>query len=777
MTALFDLRDTALKRWQATENLRSSPPGRVAIWAVQIAVFFLVVFAIFDPPMGIMVDGICIGALYGLIGVAIILVYRTHRIINFAAAGLGAVPGIALALLVALHGFSWYLAFPLSIVLGAVIGGLTDLIIIRRFAHAPRLILTVATLGVAQLFAFASFYVGLWFGTEGKAAQMTTPLTPHEFRVGQQYYTYDFPFALIVVALAVTGLTLFLRYSRIGIAMRASAENADRASLLGIPVKLVQTASWVLAGGLASTIVFLRSQIVGIPSDGSLGPKVFVFALAAAVIARMDKIPQCLVAGVAIGILADATVLKTGKDSLTAAIMLVIILVVLLVQRTSLSRAQDSGVSTWQAVPEFRPIPLEMRRLTEVTALRVVMAVLVAGFFVLLPFWVGNGGVGYAQLIVISAMIAVSLVILTGWAGQISLGQFGIVGVGAVVVGKLVGDHNVDFFAAMFLAALAGAAIAVLIGLPALRIQGMYLAVTTMLFAAAIQYFALDPTYRFAQIILPKRGNRIRPPLLWGRIKLTDSFGTSGSRNFYWVCLAFLGLVLLMARAYRKNRAGRAVLAVRENTRAAASYSVNSSWTRLGAFAVSGAIAAIAGGLSAYVSGAIDASTYGIDRSISIFIITVVGGLTSLPGAVFGAVALESVRHFGGEKWSLLATGPGLLLVLLFLPGGFAQGFFQLRDGFLRRVAKKHDLLVPSLVADRRVEAKLADETLIEQAEHHVETVETFDVVTEATIWCPVCGVGLSLEDAPAHEHLQGEPEPEPVGVRTRTRTRSRSGR
>lgn len=757
MTALLHAKDVAAARWAATEDLRATPPGRVVMWLLQGAAFFVALFTIFDPPMGILLYGTVVGALYGLIGVAIILVYRTHRIINFAAAAVGALPGVGMALLVSLHGFSWYLAFPLAIVLGAVTGALVDILVIRRFNKSPRLIVTVATLGVAQLLALAAYFEGRWIGTDGGAVQMRTPLSKYEVRMGQQYYKYDFFFALAVIILIVVGLALFMRYSRIGIAMRASAENADRASLLGIPVKLVQTASWGIAGAIASAILFLRSELVGVPSDASLGITVFVFALSAAVIAKMDKIPQCLIAGMAIGMVADATVLKTGKESLTAAIMLVVILAVLLFQRTSLSRAQDSGVSTWQAVPEFRPIPLEMRGLREVQVFRAVLAVLVAGFFLGLPFVVGESGIGYAQLILISSIVAVSLVVLTGWAGQISLGQFGIVGVGAVVIGKLVGDHNVDFFAAIVLAMLAGAFVAVLVGVPALRIQGMYLAVTTLLFAAAVQFFALDRTYRFAQIILPKE-NDIDAPLLWGRIKLTDSFGTTSSRPFYWVCLVALAVSLLMARAYRKNRAGRAVLAVRENSRAAASYSVNSAWTRLGAFAVSGAIAALAGALLAYASGAIDANTYGVESSIGIFIITVVGGLTSLPGAVFGAVVLESVNNYGNETLGLLVTGPGLLVVLLFLPGGFAQLFYRLRDNFLRRVARKHDMIVPSLLADRRVEDKLTDAdetTLIEQAEHHVDEVDTFDTVTAPVVHCPVCGIDLPLDQAPAHDHLR----------------------
>lgn len=766
MIATFaDRRDDLLRRWRRTEQVRARAPVRVGSWALQVVLFLAFVSASFDPPRGVYFSGAVIGSVYGILGVGVLLVYRTHRIINFAAAGLGAVPGIGFALLVTLHGLPWTVAFPLVIVSGAVLGGLVDIVVIRRFTRAPRLIVTVATIGVSQILAFLGYKLGSWIGVDGVgAAQMDSPFSKHFFHFGANRFSYDYVATVFVVVIAVAALAAFLRYTRIGIAMRASAENADRAALLGIPVSRVQTASWVLAGMLASTTIFLRSALVGVPSDGSLGNRVLLFALAAAVIARMDSIPRCLVAGVAIGVLANAILSNEGKDNLTVAYLLVVLLAVLLFQRGKLSRAEDVEASSWQAVPEFRPIPLELRKVREVRAARAALALVVAVVAVGAPFVVRQSTIGLLNLIVISAIVAVSLVILTGWAGQISLGQYGIVGVGAVLAGKLVAAHNLDFFAATFLAMVAGAAAAVLIGIPALRIRGLFLAVTTLAFAGAMESFFLEPGYRVAELIRPSAAERIELPVLWGRIDLSDELGLA-NRSYYYVCLVFLALALLMAHAYRRNRAGRAVLAVRENSRAAASYSINAAWTKLGAFAVSGAIAAMAGVLFAYQSRAIDQTTYGIDRSLGIFMITVIGGLTSLPGAVFGAVVLESVRHFGGRDWSLLVTGPGLLAVLLVLPGGFAEGFYRVRDAFLRRVANRHEILVPSLVADRRVvEPEPAEDSVIEQAEHNVEAAASFDVLAD-TVRCPVCGVTLPVDEAPMHEHLRsGTPMPTGTG-------------
>ncbi|HEX2038836.1 MAG TPA: ABC transporter permease [Acidimicrobiales bacterium] len=748
-------RDGLLRRWEQSESLRARPVAQVAGWVLQGVLFVLFLRVMFDPPSGTYFNGACIGAVYGIVGVGIILVYRTHRILNFAAAGLGAVAGVGFALLVAIRDFPWILAFPLTIVCGALLGAVVDIVVVRRFTKAPRLILTVATIGLGQILAFVGFKLGPAIGTTGiGVAQMRSPFSDDYFQIGINRFSYDYPFTLVVIAVAVGALAAFLRYTRIGIAMRASAENADRAALLGIPVKRVQTASWVLAGTLASVTIFLRSALVGVPTDGTLGPKVLLFALSAAVIARMESIPRCLIAGVGIGILADSILGQTGEDKSATVYLLVALLAVLLLQRGRFSRAEDLQASSWQAVPEFRPIPTELRRVREVAVARVVVAAVVLAVAIGAPFVVETSKIGVLNLTVISAIVAVSLVVLTGWAGQISLGQFGIVGVGAVVGGKLAAAHNMDFFLVLFLGIVAGAAAAILIGLPALRIRGLYLAVTTLAFAGAMESFFLDRSFRVAELILPAPSEAIEMPVLWDRIDLSDSLGLP-NRSYYFVCLVFLALSLLVARAYRRNRAGRAIIAVRENTRAAASYSINAAWTKLGAFAVSGGLAAMAGVLFVYQSRAVDASTYGVDRSIGIFVITVIGGLTSLPGAVLGAAVLETVRYFGGRDWSLLVTGPGLLMVLLVLPGGFAEAFYRARDAFLKRVALRRDIHVPSLVADRRVEEQKEQDSVITEAEHHVEEVETFDVLGEAAVVCPVCGEELPLDDAPAHEHLR----------------------
>jgi branched-chain amino acid transport system permease protein len=739
-----------------------APAARAARFAAGIVGGFVVVQLTFHMALNELLNGLSTGMLYGLIAVGLILIYKTNRIINFAAAAVGAVPAIFALMLVVQRHFNYLLVLPIALIGGPLFGALVDMLIMRRFAKSPRLIATVVTIGVAQGFAALGFFIPIWVGAKaGKVSLVPTPWQSLVWKnaSGKPVLSGN-QIAAIAVTLAIAvGLALFLRYTRIGIALRASAENSDRASLLGIPVKRVQTAAWTLAGGLAAMAIYFSSPLIGVPSNASLGFDTLLYALAAAVVARMERIGVALAVGTFVGIIQFGVVSRTGSSSNVGAYMLVLILLALLVQRKSLTRAMDAGTSSWDVVKNFRPIPTELRNLTEVNAARYVCYALTAAFVLLAPVIVGSNDMPKLIPIPLYGMIGVSLVVLTGWAGQISLGQFGLVGMGAAVAGNVVYNHNGDFFVAIFAGIAAGVISAILIGLPAVRIQGLYLAVTTLAFSYAVQGYALDRTSWLGKRLLPKGlVTTFKRPLLYGRFDLEDD------RTFYYVCVIALLFAILAALAFRRNRSGRVLIAARDNQRAAPAYGINLVRTRLAAFAVSGGIAGMAGALLAYDQHQVIPGTYSVLESITVFLFAVIGGLTSVPAAVFGLVAFEAFVQFGPKLYQslgdnfvaivpLLLTGPLLLLQLYQYPGGTAEIAFERRDQFLRRVAQRHDILVPSLIADRRVEDENISGELITEAERHVE--EAAAVGSEPAVVCPVCNQQFTLIEAADHDHLK----------------------
>ncbi|MCU1693130.1 MAG: transporter related [Frankiales bacterium] len=675
-------------------------------------------------PTGIVVNGAVIGTLYGLVAFGLILVYKATRIINFAQAGLGSVPALLALLLLVGRGVPYWVCVLVMLASAVAVGALVEVVVVRPFAGQSRLVLTVVSIGVLQLLVLCESYLPkLVTGDAVAPVSFPTPFQRFRFDAGGVTLNGDYVAVVVVAGATLVALALFLRFTRIGIAIRASAENADRASLLGIPVRRVQTTVWVLATVLSAIAVFLRGPVVGLPVGGAISPSVLLYGFAAAIVARMASLPVALGAGMALGVLDQAAVFGTSRADLSVALVLPIVLVALLVRRGTLSRASDTGVSSFTVLKEHRGVPVELREVRAVKRARAGGALLVAALALGAPFLVGTSRADFASLILVYALLGVSLVVLSGWAGQISLGQFAFAGIGAATAGSLATRSDGvlgDFFVTLVVAGLAGALAAVLIGLPALRVQGLFLAVVTFAFAATVQNVVLNRDFLGA--VLPESGADVGRPVLWGRVDVT------GGVAYYYVCLAGLVVALLMARALRRSRSGRVFLGVRDNVRAAQSYGVSATSTRLAAFALSGFLAALAGALYAYQQGSVDRQAFSPSLSIEVFIFAVVGGLGNPGSAVAGAVVFESLRYF---KPLQAAFGTGTvtdfldvfvlsgsaLLVLNVAPGGLGDLFFRRRDDWLRRVAAREGIVVPSLLADKRVEDETPQERALEDAE------------------------------------------------------------
>ena len=691
------------------------PAARAGRWLAGIAIAVAAIELVFSTSAPDFISGLALGSLYGIIGVGIVLIYRTARIINFAAGAVGAIPAIVALLLVLQNHVNYALALPVVLVGGPAFGVLTDVLVMRRFDKAPRLITTVITIGVAQSVAVLGFFIPVWWGQKAtnEGALVPTPwqnLVWHDSH-GQPLLTGNEVAAFVVVIALTAGLAAFLRYSRLGIAMRASAENAERASLLGIPVRRVSTAAWACAGLLSAVAIFVQAPLIGAPSDATLGFDTLLYALAAAVVSRMERLGLTLAAGMGIGVLITSTIINSGDNSVSSSIMVIVILVALLTQPRRSIRAMEAGEGTWQTVKQYRPIPTELRSVPEVAVARLAVPLFGAGLMLALPYIAGAGNISYLIELPLFGIVAVSLVVLTGWAGQISLGQFGLVGVSAGVAGGLVANHNIDFFAALAVGIATGVVVAIVVGLPAVRIQGLYLAVTTLAFGYAVPNYVLNEHYWIGKHILPSGlAAHLYRPSLYGRIDLTSD------RAFYYVCVVFLALVMLGALAFRRNRSGRVLIAQRDNQRAATAYAINPARARLAAFAVSGGIAGLAGVLFDYAQQNVVPGTYAIQASIIVFLACALAGVSSLSWAVVGTMVLESSVVFGPRLYNLihsttitsvlplLLTGPLLVINSYFYPGGSADAAMRRRDDWLRRIAKRRRILVPSLVADSRSE-------------------------------------------------------------------------
>jgi branched-chain amino acid transport system permease protein len=679
----------------------------LAVLAVQMILFPL--------PLGVMLQGVIIGLLGALVAVGMALVYRANRILNFAQVQLGLAPTVLAVSLIVYAGVNYFLAVTVGLVGSLLVGSLVELIIIRRFFNSPRLILTVATIGLSQLLGAAALFIPLIWGQQPTSSIVHVPISL-TFTVFPLVFTADDVVALIIAPLALLGVALMLRFSNIGIAVRASAERADRASLLGIPVKRLQTVVWGVAGVLSFIGVFLQAGILGLPLGLDLSFTVLLASLAALVLGNLVELPTIALAAVALGILQQGVLWNHESDpGLVDPVLAAVVIVVLLVRRVGSSRAGANAVSTWVVSEEVRPVPLELRSLIEVRAVRWIGALVIGAAVLALP-WLFSGNAGNqlkATAVVIFVIITISVVMLTGWAGQLTLGQMSFVAFGAATGAYATQTWHLSLALAVLIAGLVGAGVAMIVSLPTLRLRGFFPAVTTLAFAMATTNYLLNPQY-FSWVPV----NRVARPDLFG------VFNLNSQPSYYYFCLACLVLVAFGVRGVRRSRTGRVLLALRENERAAQSFGINVARAKLTAFALSGFVAGVGGCLYVYLLQAFTPTVFGPDQSILVFTTAVVGGIGSLLGAALGAIYLEGGQWFlPGADWQALASAVGVLLVLMIVPGGLSDVVYRVRDAGLRWVATRRGLIVPSLLADRAAaEPHAAGPDLVDPAERNLIT-------------------------------------------------------
>lgn len=354
---------------------------------------------------------------------------------------------------------------------------------------------------------------------------------------------------------------------------------------------------------------------------------------------------------------------------------------------------ETDSTSSWSANDEVRPVPPELSRLPEVKAVRWGGLALLAAGVLVLPHYVATDTNLKISLVFIYILVVASIVVVTGWAGQVSLAQVAFMAVGAVAGAKASNEWGFDLTLSLVFAGLVGVVAAVIVGLPALRMKGLFLAVTTLGFGLATSNWLLSP--RFFDFVPDYRIERLP---LFGVIDLNTP------TRIYYVCLAVALLVLAGLRGVRNSRTGRVLLALRENERATQAFGVSAVRGKLTAFAISGFVAAVAGGLYVHHQQAYDYVSYDPNLSIVMFTAAVIGGLGSLTGGVLGAIYLEGGYFLLPSEWRFFSSSIGVLFVLLVIPGGLGSLFYKVRDLWLRRVADRNQILVPSMVADRRVE-------------------------------------------------------------------------
>jgi ABC-type branched-subunit amino acid transport system permease subunit len=414
----------------------------------------------------------------------------------------------------------------------------------------------------------------------------------------------------------------------------------------------------------------LLAPIIGFSATEAVGLPILMRGLAAAMVARMESVGIAFGVGLGLGALDQLVFFWTARSGLTDLVLLGVILVTLLWRRREWRRTTSSEESSWEVAEPVRALPMEVGRDPRWRALVASIAVVCAVVIALVPFVLGESAVFFLATVLLVSVVAVSATVLTGWAGQMSIGQWALAGVGGVFGAKLVVGFGIDYWTAFVIAALAGGVVALILGLPALRLEGTALAVVTLGFAVA------SSSWLFEQSWFQGTGFMERPSFMTTTV-------------YFFISLALLAVTVFAARAFGRTRVGRNMIAVRDNPLQAQAMGISVVKTKLTAFVFAGVVAAASGFLWATGIGLADSGVFGPIRSLSIVAAVVIGGLGSVAGAIVGAFYFLGIPYFGSEispYIGLLATGAGLLLLVTLLPGGLARLIFGARDLLARSV-------------------------------------------------------------------------------------------
>ena len=642
-------------------------------------------------------DGVVNGMVFGLLALGLVLVYRSTRVINLAVGNLG-IPSMALmAVLVMNYGVPFWLALFLSLGSGLLAGAVIERAVIRQLFTAPRVIILVATIGVSQLMQAVA--LALPDVTAPAGATFPVALEGSWSLPGDVEITGPALTVVLVTPVLAGLLVLFLNRTLFGQTVQASADNPDLARLSGIDPKLVSFFVWTVAGGLAAiSMIMLAGTGERVTGLTNLGPSTMTRALAAFLLAGMVSFPRALLAGLFIGILqAHISFIHLGEQALVELVLLVIAVGVVALR----SRGERSERGTFSFAPKRRPVPSELKSIWWVRNLNglalgglLVLALAVPLLLVDQP----SRYQLYARVVALSVM-ALSVVVITGWSGQLSLGQAAFAGIGALLaaafnrgleLGVGIGERHwfsvtlpaLPWLLSIGLGALVTAGIAGGLGVAALRVRGLMLAVITFIFAMTTQQYLFDRP-------VLKGDSTADVPFRRGTVA---GFDLSSHRSYYLFSLATLVVVFVLLARLRRSGVGRSIIAVRENEDSASAYTLSPALAKITAFALAGALAAVGGSMMAGTIESVPTASrfFQIEDSLLLVAVVVIGGLGTQAGAIVGALWVAGLPAFWPENTlvPIFTSSIGLLVLLLYFPGGLLQLPYALRDAVLARVTR-----------------------------------------------------------------------------------------
>ncbi len=594
------------------------------------------------------INGLVIGNIYALTAVGLALIFGVGNLINFAHGSVYMIGAyVGWVCITTLH-------IPLVATFGvvAVVCGLLGMVIervgLRRLQDSARIAPLLATIGISFVL---DQLVQLIFSPNSQSFPNPLPATRIQIG-GVNIGVTDILIAAIGSGIGVM-LFLFLRYTKLGWALRATAQDRDAAQQMGVDVNQVNQAAFALAailGGIAGMLIGLYFNTVYPTMSFQAGLKGF----AANLLGGLGNIPGSIIGGLILGLVESYGVALFGATyrHLFAFVILIAVLVMRPNGLFSRKRQAPPEPLTGTFIANNKPVTLP------------IWGVLgLAGIAFVLPFFVADP---YILQILTNAwllgMVALSVTLVTGTAGQTSLGQAGFMAIGAYASALLTLRLHWPFELALLTAGVITAILGTLLVLPAFRLRAHYVAIATLGIGEIVN-----------QVILNWNGltngvmglTNLPPPSFLGIAAIFP-------QQIYWYSLILLLLGALFQWQLLRSPLGRTWRAIREDDVAAQAYGINLNRYKALAFAASAFIAGISGAFTGHMYTYINHETFTNTTSILVLTMVILGGMGNMLGAVVGAVALtvlpELFRGMAGYRY--LFYGLALVLMIRYRPQG-----------------------------------------------------------------------------------------------------------
>ena len=625
----------------------------------------------FDVSGPLLLLGSIFGIGYALLGIGLVLAYRSSGFINFAHGATGLLAASAMSVVVNDYGVPYWLGFAGALAAAGLLAAGIEALLATKLARAPKVLSMVATLGAGEaLLLLALSFAGGGLG--GGSFPQPPGFPQFELTV---FVSPSATALLWLSPVAVGGLYLFLQRSKYGLAVRGAAANPDAATLSGVDPRHMAALSWALAGALSAFAAMLILPNQSTVTPDALGPDFIVRGLAVAALARFSNFPVALAAGLGIGIVEQ--VLASNPDStgwFEVALFLLILAGVALRMRSGRDQTEP-----WAGLAPSRRLPDAYRDVWLIQHLGWVLGGAGAVAAALASVWISNRSAFLLSTVIAFAIIGISVSFLTGLAGQLSLGQVAFAAIGAVV-GVRVATDTGSLTLGLLCGGATGAAASAAVGLPALRMQGLLLAVATLAFALATFSWLLRQDWAFGA------GLSSRPVSVLG-LEVTNS------RGFYYVALAVFAVVLAVAATLRRSSFGRKLVAARDNEAASRVLQIAPWRLLVAAYAFAGFVAGAGGVVLAMNNTFVTRSIFTPSDSINVVAIAVIGGLSELTGPLLGAAYLIGIREFFDLELSALAgLNAAWLILILEQPRGMHGLLDGTRRNLIDQIARLHGI-------------------------------------------------------------------------------------